>query len=89
MNLIDDAELMDLLVKAGFDRVFVGIETPDEEGLAECNKVQNQGRDLVAAVHVHAGGGTGGSGRIHRRVRQRYAFDLSSGRSTLSRGAAS
>ena len=42
---------MDLMVKAGFDRVFVGIETPEEEGLAECNKVQNRGRDLVAAVH--------------------------------------
>jgi hypothetical protein len=30
--------------------VFIGIETPDEAGLAECNKRQNQGRDLVADV---------------------------------------
>lgn len=52
VNLVDDPELMDLLIRAGFDRVFVGIETPDEEGLAECNKIQNQGRDLVAAVHT-------------------------------------
>ncbi len=49
---MDDSELMDLMVQAGFDRVFVGIETPDEEGLAECNKVQNRGRDLVSAVHT-------------------------------------
>jgi len=52
INLVDDPELMDLMVRAGFDRVFVGIETPDEQGLAECNKVQNRGRDLVAAVHT-------------------------------------
>jgi radical SAM superfamily enzyme YgiQ (UPF0313 family) len=51
VNLIDDPVLLDMMVKAGFDRVFVGIETPEEEGLAECNKVQNRGRDLVAAVH--------------------------------------
>ncbi len=52
VNLVDDPELMDLLVRAGFDRVFVGIETPDEEGLAECNKTQNQGRDLEEAVRT-------------------------------------
>ncbi len=52
INLIDDAELMDMMVAAGFERVFVGIETPDEQSLAECNKVQNKGRDLVAAVQT-------------------------------------
>ena len=41
---------MRLMVEAGFDQVFVGIETPDEAGLAECNKRQNQKRDLVADV---------------------------------------
>jgi radical SAM superfamily enzyme YgiQ (UPF0313 family) len=57
INLVDDPELTKLMVQAGFDRVFVGIETPDEEGLAECNKVQNQGRDLVEAVHrLHQAG---------------------------------
>jgi radical SAM superfamily enzyme YgiQ (UPF0313 family) len=50
INLADDAELMRLMVEAGFDQVFVGIETPEEAGLAECNKRQNQGRDLVADV---------------------------------------
>ncbi|MBI4303383.1 MAG: B12-binding domain-containing radical SAM protein [Chloroflexi bacterium] len=50
VNLADDEELMKLMVKAGFERVFVGIETPNEESLAECNKVQNRNRDLVASI---------------------------------------
>jgi radical SAM superfamily enzyme YgiQ (UPF0313 family) len=50
INLADDEELMQLMVKAGFDCVFVGIETPNEDSLSECNKVQNKGRDLVACV---------------------------------------
>lgn len=50
INLADDEELMQLMVEAGFERVFVGIETPNEDSLAECNKQQNKGRDLVAAV---------------------------------------
>jgi len=50
VELCDDEELMRLMVKAGFDTVFVGIETPNEESLVECNKVQNRNRDLVASV---------------------------------------
>jgi len=50
INLADDEELMELMVKAGFRQVFVGIETPEEASLTECNKRQNQGRDLVADV---------------------------------------
>jgi radical SAM superfamily enzyme YgiQ (UPF0313 family) len=50
IDLSDDEELMQLMVKAGFASVFVGIETPHEESLAECNKVQNKNRDLVACV---------------------------------------
>ncbi len=50
INLADDPELMTLMVEAGFDTVFVGIETPEEEGLAECNKRQNKNRDLVESV---------------------------------------
>ncbi|HUT30789.1 MAG TPA: B12-binding domain-containing radical SAM protein [Sedimentisphaerales bacterium] len=50
INLCDDEELMKQMAQAGFDMVFVGIETPNEEGLAECNKVQNRNRDLVASV---------------------------------------
>jgi len=50
INLADDAELMRLMVRAGFDQVFIGIETPNEESLAECSKVQNRNRDLIASV---------------------------------------
>jgi radical SAM superfamily enzyme YgiQ (UPF0313 family) len=50
INLADDEELMRLMVEAGFNTVFVGIETPEEASLAECNKRQNQERDLVADV---------------------------------------
>ena len=50
INLVDDPELMRSMVQAGFNKVFVGIETPDEAGLIECKKTQNQGRDLLACV---------------------------------------
>jgi radical SAM superfamily enzyme YgiQ (UPF0313 family) len=50
INLSDDEELMKLMVKAGFKSVFVGIETPSEEGLAECQKTQNKNRNLVESV---------------------------------------
>jgi radical SAM superfamily enzyme YgiQ (UPF0313 family) len=50
INLADDEELIDLLVQAGFNHTFIGIETVNEESLAECGKSQNQRRDLVASV---------------------------------------
>ncbi len=57
INLADDADLMGLMVRAGFDQVFVGIESPNEESLAECSKLQNRNRDLIANVRKiqHAG----------------------------------
>jgi radical SAM superfamily enzyme YgiQ (UPF0313 family) len=50
INLADDDELMLLMTKAGFDCVFIGIETPNEASLAECNKVPNKGRNLMDCV---------------------------------------
>jgi len=50
INLADDEELMRLVVEAGFNTVFIGIETPNEESLAECNKLPNRTRGLVASV---------------------------------------
>jgi radical SAM superfamily enzyme YgiQ (UPF0313 family) len=50
INLADDRLLMEMMVEAGFDAVFIGIETPEESGLAECNKNQNKNRDLVEDV---------------------------------------
>ncbi|MCD4753807.1 MAG: DUF4070 domain-containing protein [Anaerolineaceae bacterium] len=50
INLADDEYLMDLMVAAGFHSVFVGIETPDEGSLEECNKIQNRNRNLMDSV---------------------------------------
>lgn len=50
VNLSDDDLLIDMMVKAGFTQVFVGIETPDDAALAECSKTQNRNRDLVSSV---------------------------------------
>ncbi|MFC1525950.1 B12-binding domain-containing radical SAM protein [Candidatus Latescibacterota bacterium] len=50
INLADDPALMEMMVEAGFNMVFVGIETPDEVSLAECSKSQNLDRDLVGDV---------------------------------------
>jgi len=51
INLADDKVLMKLLVQAGFISVFIGVETPDEESLKNCNKSQNVKRDLLANIH--------------------------------------
>lgn len=51
INLADDKELMDMMIKAGFSNVFIGIETPEEESLVECNKTQNKNRDLIKSVN--------------------------------------
>ena len=57
LNLVDDPELLDLMVAAGFKKVFIGLETPAEDSLAECAKVQNTQRDLVGAVKkIHSAG---------------------------------
>jgi radical SAM superfamily enzyme YgiQ (UPF0313 family) len=50
INLADDGELLILMAQAGFNAVFVGIETPNEDSLTECDKTQNKNRDLVESV---------------------------------------
>jgi radical SAM superfamily enzyme YgiQ (UPF0313 family) len=57
LNLADDPELIDLMVAAGFKKVFVGLETPNEGSLLECGKSQNTSRDLVDSVRVLQAGG--------------------------------
>ena len=52
VNLADDPALMALMVEAGFDAVFVGIESPDQDSLAECKKVQNHNRNLLESVRA-------------------------------------
>lgn len=56
VDLAEDPELMSLMVKANFNKVFLGLETPSEEGLRECGKTQNLRRSLsesVATIQHH------------------------------------
>ncbi len=41
IDLAEDEELLDLMVEANFDEIFVGIESPNEAALRETRKVQN------------------------------------------------
>jgi len=52
INLSDDEELMHLMARAGFESVFVGIESPNESSLLECRKTPNKNRDLLGSVHA-------------------------------------
>ncbi len=57
INLADDEELMDLLLKAGFRHIFIGIETPDEDALKASLKNQNLKRDPFSNIHkLHKAG---------------------------------
>jgi radical SAM superfamily enzyme YgiQ (UPF0313 family) len=50
INLADDEDLMTMMVEAGINSAFIGIETPDELSLENCNKVQNRNRDLLQSI---------------------------------------
>ncbi|WP_291319203.1 B12-binding domain-containing radical SAM protein [Desulfonatronospira sp.] len=57
VELADDQELMDLMRWSNFNKVFLGLETPNKESLQECGKSQNSSRDLVQAVEtIHRNG---------------------------------
>lgn len=47
-----DSEIMELCGEAGLTRVFIGIETPNEESLKETRKRQNVGIDLTEQVGI-------------------------------------
>ncbi|MFQ3618880.1 MAG: B12-binding domain-containing radical SAM protein [Cyanobacteriota bacterium] len=51
LNLAEDDELLELMVKAGFTIVFMGIETPDTESLVGINKLQNTRQSLIDACY--------------------------------------
>ncbi len=51
INLSDDAELMGLMRDANFFAVFVGIESPDPETLAQTRKKQNTRRNIAESIH--------------------------------------
>jgi radical SAM superfamily enzyme YgiQ (UPF0313 family) len=50
VNLADDNELLQLMRRARFRRVFLGIETPVEASLKEAQKGQNTRSDLLESV---------------------------------------
>lgn len=50
INLADDEALMEQMTGAGFETIFIGIETPNEESLVECGKFHNNNRDLIECV---------------------------------------
>ena len=57
VNLSDDDELLDLMVAANFSKVFLGLETPNEASLKECNKKQNSDRNIKEAINkIHRHG---------------------------------
>jgi len=51
LNLAEDSSLMTAMAEAGFDSVFIGIESPSEESLLETRKGQNVKGSLVSRVH--------------------------------------
>lgn len=64
INLADDPELLDLMYRANFRHVFIGIETPRMESLKETKKFQNTRGDSLdaklariqsAGLDIHAG----------------------------------
>ncbi len=50
INLAEDDELLALMQKARFDKVFIGIETPSTECNRAAGKMQNVNADLLACV---------------------------------------
>lgn len=50
INLADDEDLMWQMAKAGFEAVFIGIESTNKKSLIECHKPQNANRDLIESV---------------------------------------
>ena len=52
LNLAERPALLDGMVRAGFTRVFVGIESPRQASLGEAGKRQNLHGDLVERIHT-------------------------------------
>ena len=57
LDLADDSDLLDLMRRANFFALFVGVETPDAEALLASNKRPNVRRDIAASVRaIHRAG---------------------------------
>lgn len=51
VNIAFDDKVLKMLADAGFAGLFIGIESPSEESLAESKKIQNLKGDLIAICH--------------------------------------
>ena len=51
VDLAQDEELMQLMVECNFKKVFLGIETPDQDSLALTNKFQNTRDPLIESIN--------------------------------------
>jgi radical SAM superfamily enzyme YgiQ (UPF0313 family) len=52
VDMAADPEILELMVTAGFKKVFLGLETPSAESLRECRKLQNLRGDLADSVRT-------------------------------------
>lgn len=52
INLADDLELVRMMLKAGINSTFIGLETPSELSNQASNKIQNTGRNLLQDVRA-------------------------------------
>lgn len=93
VNLADDRELIELMVRANFQNVFVGIESPREASLIETRKHQNvRGDSLLTKLARIREGGLGVSGGFivgfdnddERIFDEQFEFIQASGIATLS-----
>lgn len=52
VDLAQDQELLDLMIAANFNSVFLGIETPDTDSLSLTQKFQNTRNSLIESVKI-------------------------------------
>ncbi len=52
INMGADEDLLTAMREAGFNQVFIGIETPDPEGLRETGKIQNLHSDMERSIRT-------------------------------------
>ena len=50
IDLANNPKIMDMMIAAGFDRVTIGIESPNKSSLQETNKIHNLGHNMIEAV---------------------------------------
>ncbi len=82
LNVAQDEELLELLRAANFVSLFIGIESPRVESLAETKKYQNMRADMVKSVHkvqsygiqVQAGMIVGFDNDDHRIFEEHFRF---------------